>query len=160
MKTTLFVLFVFGIWGFYSCEQESKKVENDLFDFFCNSIPEGWNCRVYQDAFDSLPIPNGKNGRLENPLAIVKYTNDTLECSKLKPLYLHVYDISKKDTLEKIIFNSLIFSWCIPMFFAENENYYIITSACYLRNGCLKEDDLDPLFQSLKPLFTKSIIKD
>jgi len=160
MKTTLFVLFFFIILGFYSCEQDSEKVESNPFDLFCNTLPNGWICQVYQDTFDTLPIPEGKNGRLENPIAIIKYTNDSLYCSKSKPLYLQVYDISKKDTLEKIIASSQIYSWCIPMFFGENENYYLITSPCYLYNGCWTDDNLNPLFQSLKGLFTKSIIKD
>jgi hypothetical protein len=128
-------------------------------DEFCNAKPNGWTCEVFENSFDTLPVPQGDKGRLDNPIAIIKYINDSVTCSNLKPLYLQVYDISKKDTLEKIIAASEMYSWCIPVFFGENEKYYVITSPCYLSNGCWTEDNLKPLYQAIKGLFTKSIIK-
>lgn len=160
MKTKFSVLIFLMILGSFSCEKDSEKVESNSLDLFCTTKPDGWSCQVYQDSFDTLPIPQGNNGRLENPLAVIEYSNVSLDCYNSKPLYLQVYDISKKETLDKIIASSRFYSWCIPMYFGENEKYYIITSPCYLYNGCFTDDNLNPLFQAIKGLFTKSIIDE
>ncbi len=128
-------------------------------DEFCGSKPNGWSCELFQNSFDTLPIPQGDKGRLDNPIAVIRYINDSVACSNSKSLYLQVYDISEKDTLEKIIDASAPYSWCIPMFFGENEKYYVITSPCYLYNGCWTDDYLKPLYQAIKELFTTSIIE-
>lgn len=158
MKTKLSILICLTFLGFFSCIVDSEKIDGNSLDQFSSAKPEGWSCQIFQNSFDSLPIPKGNNGLLENPLAVIKYSCDSVACSNLRPLYLQVYDISKKDTLEDIVEHSQMYSWCIPMFFGENEKYYIITSPCYLYNGCWTDENLNPLFQAIKGLFTKSII--
>ncbi|MCF8225315.1 MAG: hypothetical protein K9J30_05510 [Bacteroidales bacterium] len=130
----------------------------DLDEFY-NSTPEGWSCEILQNSFDTLPIPQGPDGRLEDPIAVIIYSKESLGCTNNKSLFLQVYDISKKDKLEQIIADSQIYSWCIPIFFGENENYYVITSPCYLSNGCWTMDNIIPLYLAIKGLFTRSIIE-
>ena len=158
MKTKRNILVILTVIGFCSCEINQQTLNGTNFDSFCSSLPDGWSCEVYQDSFDSLPIPYGDQSRLENPLAIVKYTNSTITCSDSNPFWLQVYEISKKDTLEIVISNSQMYSWCIPIFFGENEEYYVITSPCYLYSRCWTENNINPLLQELKGLFTNSII--
>jgi len=159
MRINLYILTLMAILGFNSCNKNSEKADINLFEIFCSSIPDGWSCDVYIDSFDSLPEIRGKTP-LENPLAVLKYSCSSVLCSNSKPLYLHVYDISKKGYMEIQIAESRIYSWCTPMFFGENEDYYVITSGCFLFNGCWTPDNLEPLFDSIEGLFTESYIEE
>jgi hypothetical protein len=128
---------------------------------FCNAIPIGWSCKVYENSFDSLQIVDGTYNPLDNPIAKIVYSNDSILCHNSRPAFLNldIYDISQKDTLEKIIEKSSMFSWCIPIFFGENERYYVITSPCYFFNGCRNDLNIKPFYQAIKGLFTKSVIE-
>ena len=158
MRTKRNILIGLIVIGLYSCEKNSDKENSTNIESFCITLPDGWSCEIYQHSLDSLPIPYGDQGRLENPFAIIEYTYSSLEYSDSCPFWLQVYDISEKDMLEIIIDNSRIYSWCIPMFFGENERYYVITSPCYLYSKCWTDNNINPLLQELKGLFTNSII--
>lgn len=140
----------------YICNGE----EGDDFYMFCASIPSDWSCQIYIDSFDKLPVINIVGGYLENPLAVIAYSNDSIGCTDNKSLLLYVYDISKKDFIEGKISESGALSSCTPMFFGENNRYYIITSPCFRFNGCWTDENLEPLYHSIKGLFTSSIIDD
>lgn len=135
----------------YLCNGEDRNE----FSLFCDVVPEGWYCQVYQYAFNTLP---GLDRVDDDPLAIISYSNSEVECTGNKALYLYAFDIAMKETLETIIEESAAASSCVPMFFGENEKYYIVTSPCYLHNGCWTTEKLAPLYQSIKSLFTSSII--
>ncbi|HRZ97542.1 MAG TPA: hypothetical protein P5084_08300 [Paludibacter sp.] len=128
-------------------------------DEFCKLKPVDWNCETITKPFASTLRPQGADGLVEDPIAVIKYSNSTLGCTNYKSLFLYVYDISKKVSMEEIIKKSMIYSWCTPMFFGENEKYYVITSDCYLYNNCWNNENLQPLFQAIKGLFTRSIIR-
>jgi len=133
--------------------------EHNIYEF-CEATPIEWSCELFQNSFDTLPIPDDYNSnRLYDPIAIVRYSCDTISCNYGQFPYLHIYDISEKDTLEQIIFESAKYSWCIPIFFGENEKYYVISSPCYLNNICWANHSLEPLYQAIKGLFLISIIE-
>lgn len=136
------------------------KTGDNSINSFCELIPAGWSCEILY-TYDSvlLPVDNRKKP-VEEPLAIVKYSNDSLACVNNSSLFLFVYDIARKDALAEIISTSAHMSWCIPMFFGENENYYVITSPCYLSNTCWTHENLRPLLLAIKDLFTVSIIDE
>lgn len=158
MKIKLLLLSFFTV--FSSCTNDLNKVSISTFDAFCSARASGWGCQIFQGSFDNIPIPKG----VENPLAVVKYDNPnrtfTNYNSKINPsLFLQIYDISKKPALEKIIAKSILYSWCIPIFYGENEKYYVITSPCYINSGSFTDEAnglIKPLHQSLKSLFTRT----
>ena len=159
MSTIRNILAVVIVIGLNFCEMNPENKNGSTIESFCIALPSDWTCEIYQHSFDTLPLPVAKEGRMEDPIAIIQYVNRSKECSSSQPLWLQVYDISKKDTLETVIDDSRIYSWCIPMFFGENESYYVITSPCYLYSGCLTNDSIiNSLLQSIKGLFTNSII--
>lgn len=159
MSTIRNILAVMIVIGLNSCETNPGINSGSSIESFCIALPSNWTCEIYHHSFDTLPLPLTKEGRMEDPIAIIQYTNRSTECTSSQPLWLQVYDISKKGTLETIIDDSQIHSWCIPMFFGENDSYYVITSPCYLYSSCLTNDSIiNPLLQSLKRLFSNSII--
>ena len=159
VKSKLLIIVTIILW-ITSCKKDSDRLYSNSLNSFCNKVPIGWNCDVYQYSFDSLPRPQG----VKDPLAIVKYTNLAktyvgINSEQFPTLYLLVYDISQKDELEEIIAKSIMFSWCIPIFYGENESYYVITSPCLINNGCFNCEAnslIYPLHMALKELFTKS----
>lgn len=154
MRTRLLITIGVTILSFFSCKKESEIAsypKNSLESFF-DLKPKGWSCVIYQDSLDSILLPSG----VEKPLAVIEYVyNDSSVVIKDNPtLYLSVYDISEKSKLERIISESAIYSWCIPVFYGENEYYYVITSPCCVNRG-VSTTLLSPLHKSLKGFFTR-----
>jgi hypothetical protein len=50
-------------------------------------------------------------------------------------LVLDLYPVSKKEELIQFLKSQQIFSWCIPEYFGETEEYFIITSPCFINSG-------------------------
>ncbi len=136
-----------------SCNIGSDKQGSDSLDAFCSIKPINWTCKVVQNSFDSIPIPEG----LDNPLAIVTFAtnsaSDNIKTSSSESVLLYVYDISKKDSLEIIIAESMKFARCVPIFLGENKSYYVITSSCYVNTSFFTKKDND--VTNFKKLFTK-----
>jgi len=136
-----------------SCKIGSGNKSSDSLDAFCSIKPTNWNCKVVQNQFDTIPILEG----LDNPLAIVSFSGNSignnLKTSSSESVFLYVYDISKKDTLEKIIAESMKYARCVPIFLGETKNYYVITSSCHVNTSFFTKKDND--VTNFKKLFTK-----
>lgn len=117
------------LWGY-------KKVEDEL-DLLCENIPPDWTCKIFKEDSYDIPIPVGVNA----PLAIVKLFNPSVEFTQYTDirtnpsLFLYFYDIQEKKHISEIIQQQELYSWCIPIYFSETTNYYIITSPCYINDG-------------------------
>ncbi len=141
----------------HSCEKEKTDPELELF---CNVKPAGWECEIIRDHFDMNDIPRNA----DNPVAIIKYRNPgleftTIDSTKENPsLTLDLYPAKQKQELTELIQSQQMYSWCIPIYYGETEDYYIITSPCFINKGSFTEEAdscISALHQSLSTILTK-----
>jgi len=129
----LFVLFLFA------CDKD--EMDTSLEDF-CNVKPDGWNCEIIESNFNPSDIPQNA----DTPIAIVKYTSSNREFNGIgqtnvnPSLVLNLYPIKHKDDLLSFIKSQQIFSWCIPIYFGETKDYFVITSPCFKNSGTFTEE--------------------
>ncbi len=129
----MFMLFLFA------CD---KDVMDTSFEDFSSVKPDGWNCEIIESNFNPIDIP--KNA--DTPIAIVKYYNSNREFdgigqTNVNPsLILNFYPIEQKDDLVKFIKSQQFYSWCIPIYFGETSDYFIITSPCFKNGGTFTEN--------------------
>jgi len=129
---------IFVMISFLSCE---KDIKNPTLDDFCNIKPNGWECEIIQENFDPNDFP--RNNPV--PYAIVKYSNPNREClslnMKITPsLILDMYPIKQKEELIGLVKSQMMYSWCIPMYYGETKDYFIITSPCFNNGGACMTD--------------------
>jgi hypothetical protein len=121
-----------------SCEKEEK---NPTLDDFCNIKPYGWECNIIQTDFSRNDIPQNA----KEPMAIIKYKNPNREFvrfsdTKVYPsLILNLYSIDQKQELIELIKSQQIYSWCIPIYYGETKDYFILTSPCFINGGNFTE---------------------
>jgi len=160
MKATqLSLLVIFMLMIFSSCEESEKHT---TLEDFCNVKPSGWECEIIEDNFSLNDIP--KNADI--PVAIIKFKNLTREIdgfpdSKINPsLTIIFYSINKKQALLDFIKSQQLYSWCIPIYYGETEDYFIITSPCFINSGSFTDEansSISDLHEVLKGIMT---IKD
>jgi len=123
---------------FLACKKEEK---NPTLDDFCNVKPTGWDCEIIQANFDKNDIPKNAN----EPMAIIKYKNRNAELvlfsdTKVNPsLVLDLYSIKQKQEIIDFIKSQPFYSWCIPMYYGETRDYFIVTSPCFINGGIYAE---------------------
>jgi len=128
---------------------------------FCSIIPSGWECDIIKDNFDVNDIP--KNA--ENPIAIIKYKYLNKEFTvynnkKSNPsLTLDFYTIDKKNELIEFIRSQQMYSWCIPIYYGETKDFFIITSPC-LNNTRKFSDDANTIISNLHSALESIIVKN
>jgi len=153
------ILVVFMVMIFSSCE---KSEQHATFEDFCKVKPDGWECEIIENNFSLNDIP--KNADI--PIAIIKFTNPSREFdgfsdSIVNPsLTIDFYVINKKQELLNFIKSQQIFSWCIPIYYGETDDYFIITSPCFINGGSFTEEansSISDLHEALKSIMT---IKD
>ena len=140
-----------------SCEEH----ENDLaLEVFCTVKPNGWECEIIQSDFDVNDFPRNA----EKPITIIKYKNLTREFTsyndtKVNPsLILDLYAIKQKDDLTDFIISQQMYSWCIPIYYGETKDYFIMTSPCFINSGSFTEEAdscISDLHKSLESILTK-----
>jgi len=129
----LLVLFLFA------CE---KNLMDTSLEDFCNVKPDGWNCEIIESNFNLSDIPQNA----DTPIAIVKYYNSNREFNGIgqtnvnPSLILNLYPMEQKDDLLNFIKSQQFFSWCIPRYFGETKDYFIITSPCFKNSGTFTEE--------------------
>jgi len=137
-----------------SCEKEENK--SNLTEL-CNVRPDGWECEIITDDFNSNDLPRDAG----KPLAIIKFKNPEREFLRyhdriVNPsLILDLYNINQKHELIDFIISQQVFSWCIPLYYGETEDYFIITSPCFVNYGAFTEEAnslIEDLHTSLKSL--------
>jgi hypothetical protein len=106
-----------------------------------SALPAPWTCRISGPS-DSLIWPQG----IFKPLFTASFV-DTVHritgCSSKSDhpnLLLCFYAFSLRDTIDTIIKTQSIFSWCIPIKYLESTAYCIVTSPCYINNGCFSAE--------------------
>lgn len=138
-----------------------KKAESDPdINDFCAVAPIGWECEIIQENFNDNDIP--KNA--DQPIAIIKYINSDKKFAyfgtgvEVHPsLKLNFYPISKKDELIAFIKSQQIFSWCIPIYYGETKEYFIITSPCFINGGSFTSEansSINDLHTALKSIIS------
>ena len=79
------------------------------------------------------------------------------EMSQQHPcLRLHFHSIEDRERILGIVETESCYSWDIPIYFAETEQYMIVTSPAYINNGVYTEEAralIAPLEQALKSYF-------
>ena len=152
--TVIFLLMIFS-----SCEKVEKRT---TLEDFCNAKPNGWECEIIEDNFSLNDMP--KNS--DFPIAIIKFKNLTREFngfpdSKINPsLTIVFYSINKKQVLIDFIKSQQLYSWCIPIYYGETEDYFIITSPCFINSGSFTDESdscISDLHEALRGIMT---IKD
>jgi len=160
MKTIQILLpVIFMLMIISSCEKSEKHA---TLEDFCNVKPSGWECEIVENNLSLNDIPRNA----DIPIAIIKFTNPNREFimfpdSKISPsLTIDFYPINKKQALLNFIKSQQMFSWCIPIYYGETEDYFIITSPCFINNGSFTEEAdscMEDLHEALKGIMT---IKD
>ncbi|MFV0593345.1 MAG: hypothetical protein ACK5M7_18375 [Draconibacterium sp.] len=140
-----------------SCEENMKDTS---LDDFCSVKPTGWECEIIETDFNTADIPQNA----ETPVAIVKYYNSDREFegigqSTLTPsLILNFYPIEQKEEQLAFIDSQKFFSWCIPVYFGETHDYFIVTSPCFKNSGTFTEEantSIADLYEALDKVIIK-----
>jgi hypothetical protein len=160
MKTKSLLLILVMTSIVFLSHAQDKKVSD--FDKFCNIKPDGWECQIIKDNFDINDIPRNA----ATPLAIVKYNNPNREfdgcgigeTNLIPSLILDFYPINRKQELLKLIKSQRYYSHCIPIYYGETEDYFIITSPCFKNNGTFTEEAnsmIEDLYKALDSIIIK-----
>jgi len=148
MKNLLSLLLILLLAS--SCQERNLT---ESLDEFCAIAPEGWECEIITADFSVADIPRDA----PEPLAIVKYANpdrefefvgDTVTAS----LVLDLYPAGDKRELENLIADQAMYSWCIPIYFGKNSDFYILTSPCFRNSGSYTDDanaSIEDLYEAL-----------
>ena len=136
-KTTLFSLLIIFM-ALTACEEGNP---GEVPAAFCSVAPEGWECEVFHPPFDSSMIP--RNADL--PEVIVRYHNPgrTFPRYPGEELYasliLDLYPVEQKEACQALVASQQMYSWCIPVYYGEHRDYYILTSPCFINGGTFTE---------------------
>jgi len=159
MKTYKFLFLIIYIsFLLLSCEKEEK---NPTLNDFCNIKPTGWDCEIIQNDFDKNDIPQNA----KEPIAVVKYKNTNRELIHLSgamfypSLILDLYPIAQKRELIDLIKSQQIYSWCIPIYYGETKDYFILTSPCFINAGTFTEQadsSINDLHNAINKIITKN----
>ncbi len=132
-KLTVFALvFMFGC-DTHVNDTDKSSIETDLLLKIQEDLPTDWTCTVITD--------DGKKGHphgLDEPLFRADFMNIRISFSnELHNPYipLFFYDIGSKSKIMKTIDKEKMFSWDIPLYFGETDNYLVVTSPAYVNHG-------------------------
>ncbi len=117
-------------------DEYADSLLNKKLTQILNRLPTNWNGNLYNIVPNSARIKG-----VPAPMTVAEFVNsvDTFEVNvnkRRQHLVLYFYPLSQKDTLNEIIDQSMMYSWCIPMKFKETSDYFIITSPCYHHLKC------------------------
>lgn len=134
-----------------SCEKEDK---NPTLDDFCSVKPKNWDCSIVLKDFDKNEIPQNA----PQPIGIIKYQNHNAEITGLSntmvnpSLILDFYPINQKEALIDLIKSQQVYSWCIPIYYGETKDYFIVTSPCFINEGINTEQAESSLIELQKAI--------
>jgi len=145
MKTQTYAIAFFVLCAFLlvSCDKEPENTSKSyIFDTFCSVAPDGWDCEIITDHFNSGDIPV----QAGDPIAIVKYKNDNREFNTYDNTHVHpsltlnIYPVEQKEQLIELIRSQQLLSWCVPVYYGETANYFVVTSPCFINGGAFTEE--------------------
>ena len=140
-----------------SCE---KQYSNADLDEFCSVVPAGWDCQITFDGFNPQDIPASSG----QPYAMIYFNNlnrsflNSEEREEHPSLILNFYPIQQKSSLIALIKSQQIYSWCIPSYYGETQDYFILTSPCFINGGCYTEEanaSIEDLQLALESIISK-----
>ena len=155
----LFLLSIITVFLLTSCDGDDNNKENQALNEFCSVAPDGWECEIITSDFQIQDIPQAA----DTPVAIIKYSNPNVTFTRypgveVNPsLILDLYEIGQKEELHDLIVSQLMYSWCIPSYYGETKEYFIITSPCFINGGCYSEEanaSISDLHEALKSIIT------
>jgi hypothetical protein len=154
-----FFAFIISIIILTSCDDNDKNDKYLTFNDFCSAAPEGWQCTITTGDFNIQNIPQNA----ETPIAIIEYLNPNREFTKytemkVNPsLIIDIYEIGRKQELMDFIKSQQLYSWCIPIYYGETKDYFIITSPCFINGGSFTDEAnacINDLHEALKSIIT------
>lgn len=131
----------FTILLFFACQAITGKNMTSQPQGFLpgiqSALPASWNCQITAPP-DSMVWPRGifKPSFTASFVDSVHLITDCHNMPDHPSLQICFYTDTLRDTIEKIIKEEEIFSWCIPIKYMETNRYFIVTSPCYINNGC------------------------
>jgi hypothetical protein len=158
MKTMIYALTVITVSVItFSCIKDNN---NPDLEQFCSVAKTGWECLLFKNDFSPGDIPRNA----DKPVAIIKYKNPSREFTisdniKVNPsLTLDFYSIKQKEALIGFIKSQLMYSWCIPVYYGETKDFFILTSPCFINSGIFTAK-ADSSISDLHKALEKIIIK-
>lgn len=157
INSLLFITFLIIIS--ISCEEDKNEDISPVLDEFCSVVPNEWDCEIITDNFSINDIPQNA----DIPIAIIKYINANREFTryvdtKVNPsLILDFYSIKQKNELIDFVKSQQLYSWCIPIYYGETKDYFIVTSPCFINQGSFTEEAescINDLHEALKSIIT------
>ncbi len=118
------------------------------------SLPDGWECTIV-DQDGQKGHPQG----LDEPLFRADFINpnvlfDADRREGLNPtIQLYFYDIDSKIHIMKVIAEQGLYSWDIPIYFGETDEYIVVTSPSYVNHGVFTEaakNTIRPMWNALR----------
>jgi hypothetical protein len=149
MKRAAHLVFLVLLVG---CPSQSKPDRDTFISSIRNDLPAGWKCIVIKQ--------DGKKGHphgLEEPLMRIDLSSPGPSFQRTKgagrelsPLIqLYLYDIADKSHVQEVIKKERLYSWDIPIYFGETEEYFIVTSPLYVNHGVFTEEAK----QTIRPIW-------
>ncbi len=127
------------------------------------NLPQGWSCVLHQNS-DVQAAPHG----LGKPFFQVVASNTNISFTKIPdaarpttqspviPLYF--YRLSEKPDIMKVIERERSYSWNIPIYFGETDEFVVVTSPAYVNGGVFTPEArraLRPMWTVLRELIPK-----
>ena len=137
MKKASILIMIAVVFLNSACVEQINS-ENGEFDILAgleSTLPESWHYARICDV-DSVNLPVG----LTAPKQVFRIYKDELpQPADTLSILLFFYEIAQKAVIDSIIQEQAIYSWCIPMAFAESTEYYVITSPCHIHSSSVFE---------------------
>lgn len=157
MKIRFLSLFIFLVIIVYNACERSQ--ENPVIEDFCSVIPDDWSCEIIREQFDQNDIPRNA----PEPFAVIRYINENDAVTGMgdvqfsPSLILDVYPIKQKNELIDLVKSQQMYSWCIPVYYGETDDFFILTSPCFINRGTFTEEantTIKELQESLEKIIT------
>lgn len=141
MNRIVYLVLLVFLAGCATCR---KPDEDALVSRIRKDLPSRWQCRVITQEGEK-GHPHG----LDEPLMRMDLSSPeesfaSIEGARTKTLspliQLYVYDISDKPHVQKVIQEERLYSWNIPIYFGETEDYIVVTSPAYVNYGVFTEE--------------------
>lgn len=115
-------------------------------------LPKGWQCTLIEEP-GKMGHPHG----LDEPLFRIDFVNPAESFETRHPsLRLHFHSIKDKASILKTIERERVYSWVIPVYYAETKDYLIVTSPAWINEGDYHDTPrrlVAPLDEALKAHF-------
>jgi hypothetical protein len=144
---------------------DSTKVEPQVVRQIRAKLPAGWNCAMYQsDQVTAVPHGLGKpvfevvTSNTNVSFSFVKFPNAPRPAMQSPIIPLYFYRHNDKLEVMKIIEKEAMYSWSIPVYFGETDEFVVVTSPAFVNGGVFTHEArlaLRPMWKVLRDLIPK-----